>query len=370
MVCGTHSHLAHRGHDPRCLQSLGEGVHIQRAVLRLGALQRIRDHGHAENGLRLDKRWRVTGFGLVVRDEAFPIPAAGFSVEGMGDKVADGEVTRIGQVARLVEKDGAEPHLQAGGLRRFHQQQQVVGPVPRKYGVGLRGTDLGDIGRKILHLVDIVQRLVDHLVAAGFRVIDDRLFHVLAPGVILVDRIDFRAERVGLLHRADQRLGPDLGVSAEAEVMEITFFASQFQRFRADIDVDDFLARIPQVVLANVFGDLPADGGRGALDDDLHAFGGRSLELVCGAGRAALVVVLDELDRLAVPAAGGVDLLDGIAHGGTVGEAGRGLRAGQGLKHADLDRRGGGNARQHAQGQEGRCVKGSGLVHSCLHHCS
>jgi hypothetical protein len=62
---------------------------------------------------------------------------------------------------------------------------------------------------------------------------------------------------------------------------------------------------------------------------ELHAVGDGRLELVGRAGGAALVVVLQQLHGLAVPAAGGVDLVDGVAHGRAVGLARGGLRAGE-----------------------------------------
>ena len=86
-----------------------------------------------------------------------------------------------------------------------------------------------------------------------------------------------------------------LRVAGEAEVVEVALLAGQLQRLGADVEVDDLLARVAQVVLAHVLGDLPADGRRGALHDDLHAVGDGRLQLVGRAGRAALVVVLDQL---------------------------------------------------------------------------
>jgi hypothetical protein len=248
----------------------------------------------------------------------------------------------------------------------LHQQQQVVGPVAGEHRVGLRRGDLRDVGCEVLHLVDVVQRLLDHLVAARRRVVDDGLLHVLAPGVVLVDRIDLGAQRIGLLHRAHQRLGAHLRIAAEAEVVEVALLAGELQRFGADVEVDHFLAGIAQVVLAHVLGDLPADGRRGALHDQLHAVGGGGLELVGRARGAALVVVLQQLHGLAVPAARGVDLVDGIAHGRAIGLARRGLRARERFEHADLDRRGRcrrcGAAKKAHRGNEGEgeCVE---LVH-------
>jgi hypothetical protein len=127
-------------------------------------------------------------------------------------------------------------------------------------------------------------------------------------------------------------------------VVEVAFLAGEFERLGANIDVDELFAGVAQVVLAHVFGDLPADGRRGALHDDLHAVCDGGLELVGSTGRAALVVVLQQLHRLAVPATGGIELVGHVARGSSKRQSRRGLRAGQRLDQGDLDGRSSGDA--------------------------
>ena len=68
------------------------------------------------------------------------------------------------------------------------------------------------------------------------------------------------AQRLGVLHRRQQRPQPNLGVAVPAEVIEVALGAGELHGLGTDVEVDDFLAGIAQVVLAHVVGDLAADG--------------------------------------------------------------------------------------------------------------
>src|SRR3546814_13470875 len=84
-------------------------------------------HLQAEHGLALDVDRVVAGLGLVVLGEDLAVLAVGVGVEGMRHIVAQRHVTRVGDVARLVQEGGAEARRQARGLGGLHQQQQEIG---------------------------------------------------------------------------------------------------------------------------------------------------------------------------------------------------------------------------------------------------
>ncbi|KAG1443856.1 hypothetical protein G6F57_017972 [Rhizopus arrhizus] len=208
-----------------------------------------------------------------------------------------------------------------------------------------------------------MQRLTHHFIAVLLGEALGGAFHVLAPGIVLVDGVHAFAQRAVGRHHRGQRLHAQVGVGGEAEVVEVALLARQFQRLAAHVQEDDFLARVAQVVLAHVFGQLARDGGRRTLHQDLHAFGSGGAEAVGRAHGAALVVEFDQFQRLAVPAAGGVDAVQFVLDRGAEHQAGLGLRARQRFDQTDLD---GCGVRRCGNAGQAQQACGESQFHACL----
>ncbi len=254
----------------------------------------------------------------------------------MRDVVAKRHLASIGDIAGLVEEGSREPRLETGAAHGLHQQKQVIGPVAGHHRVGMGSLKLGDDRREVLDLIDVVEDGLDNFVAPLVCVALYRVLHVLAPGIVLVDGVDARAECSFLLHDLDQGADPHGRRRRHAEAVELALLAGQLQSFRAVIDVHDLLVRVAQIIFAHVFGQLPADRRGGPLHDHVYTVGDDLLELRRRAAGGASIVIFGEDDLLAVISTFGVRLVDHELDRGRIHPAGGCLRAGTAFQNCDL----------------------------------
>ena len=153
----------------------------------------------------------------------------------------------------------------------------------------------------------------------------------LAERVILVDQVDL-LDLLVLGDDVGHRRHLHVGVGVEAEMPEVALLVGQRRIDRGIVEEQHFLAGIALVVLQHRFGDRERDRAAVALDDVARAVVERLLQLDQRFLRIDLVVERQELDLLAVDAAGGVDRVDvelmrllrqNAGAGGAAGEADR-----------------------------------------------
>src|SRR3546814_11309252 len=84
---------------------------------------------------------------------------------------------------------------------------------------------------------------------------------------------------------------PNRRIGRKAEVIEVAFVSRQLKRLATHIQEQYLFARVANIVFADIFGNLPRHGGRGALNDAAGAVGNRRLDFVRCSGRTALLEI-------------------------------------------------------------------------------
>ena len=134
-------------------------------------------------------------------------------------------------------------------------------------------------GRRVLDFRNIMQRGLDDISAVGLNRLRLGLLHLHAVRIVLVDRIDLRAENALLLHDLHESFDADERVADRAKEPELTFAGGQIVQLRADAVVDNLFAGISEIVLSHVFVDLSGDERGRARDDDPGAIRDRGAQL-------------------------------------------------------------------------------------------
>ena len=132
--------------------------------------------------------------------------------------------------------------------------------------------------------------------------------HGLAERVVLVDQIEFLDIGPGL-HVVGERLHLDVGVRIPAEVPVIALVVGEDRINRRVVQINEFLAGIPLIVLGGEIRNRGSNRRSIALRDNPNARIERLLDLNQAFLRIDLVVIADDLELLAEHAALGVDFL-------------------------------------------------------------
>ena len=208
---------------------------------------------------------------------------------------------------------GVPIDLKAGIGRRLEQQREIVGPIAGHDTVGSGRLDLGDIRREVGDLLQRVHLVADDLDIGAF--LREHLArgaaHGLAERIILVDQIDL-LDVGARLHVVGERFHLDVGIGVPAEMPIAAFLVGEHRIDGGIVEIDDFLARIAFVVLADLIFERSGDVRAVALRDDANAGVERLLQLNQALLGIDLVVVADDFELVAEHAALGIDLFGEI----------------------------------------------------------
>ena len=163
------------------------------------------------------------------------------------------------------------------------------------------------------------------------------LLHGLPEGIVLVDKIDL-LDFWPALDECRRRLHPHVRADIPTEMPETAFRIGKSGVHGAVVEIEDLLAGVAIVVLAQPLVQRVGDARPTALREDADAFVGGLLGLDQGFLRISLVVERHDFEVLAVDAASGVDFIRNEAVGVQADFADRGVASRQWIDEGDLDR--------------------------------